>query len=515
MKRANKTAKSGCCSMLPYNKTVNFVKNTTLNRKEQKMKFLTRTIIVLAVFNLVTGNLAPGQNALEGKLSTYTISGSVGLSGVVMQGLPANPVTASDGTYKATVERGWSGTVAVVKEGYTFRPYSRTYSKVFSNYTNQNYTAEPITYTISGEVGVGGVEIQGLPGNTVTGRDGTYQANVKYGWRGSVRPTKEGYGFEPTNRPYSKVTHDQTNQNYSPRRVGPAPIFGRTGGRKVLVIPDTEVKPEELDAITQDLLVMSHILDERFMEPRTIKGVFADFGGFFGPNRRATEVVYLQGYGTLFLMEVNFAFSPPPKAQEKETKKTEEDVDQTWQRAKQKIFSPKDPMMGRRARSGQEYGIEQVEQLKTELIKTLKHTSNIRNLKPDEWLILTVIGQGRQGSGVYFRNGTSGSTAPRSSYSSYSSTSEQSSSSKRGGYGGMGYGDGYGGGMPGMMGGYSGGMGGYGTGGGMMGGMAYGEMASPSATVLTIRAKKSDVDAFAKGEIDFEQFQQKVQIFTY
>jgi hypothetical protein len=35
------------------------------------------------------------------------------------------------------------------------------------------------------------------------------------------------------------------------------------------------------------------------------------------------------------------------------------------------------------------------------------------------------------------------------------------------------------------------------------------------ATVLTIRAKKSDIDAFAKGEQDYEQFRQKVQIFTY
>jgi hypothetical protein len=45
--------------------------------------------------------------------------------------------------------------------------------------------------------------------------------------------------------------------------------------------------------------------------------------------------------------------------------------------------------------------------------------------------------------------------------------------------------------------------------------MEYGEIGPPSATVLTIRAKKSDVDAFAKGELDFEQFQQKVEIFTY
>lgn len=83
-----------------------------------------------------------------------------------------------------------------------------------------------------------------------------------------------------------------------------------------------------------------------------------------------------------------------------------------------------------------------------------------------------------------------------------------------GGMGGQAFGGGVmmGGGMGGMAG---GGMGGQGFGGGMMGGMEYGETGSASTTVLTIRAKKSDVDDFAKGELDFEKFQQKVEIFTY
>lgn len=83
-----------------------------------------------------------------------------------------------------------------------------------------------------------------------------------------------------------------------------------------------------------------------------------------------------------------------------------------------------------------------------------------------------------------------------------------------GGYGGGGGGGfvvgGYGG-VGGMMGsGMSGGM------GGMYGGMAtYGGTTFSSSTVLTIRAKKSRVDDFAKGELDFEQFQEHVQIFMY
>ena len=77
---------------------------------------------------------------------------------------------------------------------------------------------------------------------------------------------------------------------------------------------------------------------------------------------------------------------------------------------------------------------------------------------------------------------------------------------------------GMGGGM--MGGGMGGGMMGGGMGGGMMGGgmggmSSSGEMSVSPATVLTIRAKKSDIDAFAGGEQNFEQFRKKVQIFTY
>ena len=53
-------------------------------------------------------------------------------------------------------------------------------------------------------------------------------------------------------------------------------------------------------------------------------------------------------------------------------------------------------------------------------------------------------------------------------------------------------------------------------GGGVSFGFGMGGMgAYYSKTVLIIRVKKSDIDAFAKDKLDFEQFRQKVQIFTY
>ena len=501
------------------------------------MKSLTRTIIVLVVFNLVTGSFAmaqaegqsgpaavePATPALSPmETRTFTISGRTGIGGVVMDGLPGNPVSDERGYYSATVKHGWSGTVRPTKEGYAFEPTNRPYSKVTHDQANQNYTANLKTCKITGIVSIRGIGIEGVvltaePGEIIdtTDEKGVYTIEVPYNWSGTITLYKEGFAFDPPNIGVFKVTRDCSILiSKSPRKVGPAPMLGRTGGRKVLVIPDTEVKSEELDAITQDLLVMSHIFDERFKEPSMIKGVFTDFGDFFGRDRRDTEAIYLQGYGTLFLMEVNFAFSPPPRAQEKESKKTEEDVDPTWQRAKQQIFAPKVPMPGMPGMPGfseQGPGLVKFDQLKTELIKTLKHASNIRNLKADEWVILTVIGQSQQPGGMskygFFR-----STAPKTG--TFTPSRRPSSGGGLGMYGGM-TGEtstsrrrssGVGGGMYGGMGGY---------GGGMMGGMAYGEMASPSATVLTIRAKKSDVDDFAKGELDFEEFQQKVQIFTY
>ena len=39
--------------------------------------------------------------------------------------------------------------------------------------------------------------------------------------------------------------------------------------------------------------------------------------------------------------------------------------------------------------------------------------------------------------------------------------------------------------------------------------------ASPQGTVLTLRAKKSDVDAFATGKLDFDAFQRKVEQNSY
>jgi hypothetical protein len=570
------------------------------------MRYLTRTIILLVVLGLATANPAPAQTSPEGKILTFVISGHAGLPGVTMMGLPGDPVTDEHGLYSTEVEYGWNGIVIPTKEGFTFVPASRKYVKVVSDQTDDNYVPKLIRYTISGKVGLSGVKMLGLPGNTVADENGFYSATVEYGWSGKVEPRKEGYRFTPPARSYDKVMADQKNQNYTAEQIiltisdvieiGGTPIpgvrvsasnggqssvtdaqgrftvkvpYGWSGeltlekngfmfnppsqsftnvttnivdglperqeqrrfesnrwvppqtlltrsidmrrgrsrdyrtavvptvGRKVLVVPFTEVNAKDLVEIMEDMQVMSHILDERFKETRRVQGVFTDFGDFFGRDNRQTEAIYLQGYGVLFSMEVNFAFSPAPQPQPQQAAEPNEQIDSTWLKAKQQVFSPGESRGSEGSDSAEEYNSQMVEELKRDLITTLKHAANIRGVQPDEWIILTVIGGGRQAGGFGGGGLMMGGM---------------------GGYGSSGYGGGMSGGYVGgysYSGGYSdsgGGMGG-GTGGFGMGGP--GRTGISPATVLTIRAKKSDIDAYAKDEQLSEQFRRRVQIFIY
>jgi hypothetical protein len=49
----------------------------------------------------------------------------------------------------------------------------------------------------------------------------------------------------------------------------------------------------------------------------------------------------------------------------------------------------------------------------------------------------------------------------------------------------------------------------------MVTGSALDDIGLSSPAVLVIRTKKSDIDEFAKGDLGFDQFRQRVQILTH
>ncbi len=442
---------------------------------------------------------------------TLTISGKTGVAGVTMKGLPADPVTDRQGSYKATVGYGWSGRVTPVKEGHEFTPERREYSSLTETMTREDYAARMFTYRISGNVGFPGVVMKGLPGNPVSDAEGNYSAQVAHGWSGRVTPVRDGIEFEPPWRLYEKVTADLSALDHMPSTRNLPPFAA--GAPEILVIPTWEVDLKDFAETREDMQVMLHILREKLSEPRMILGVLNDYGDFFGGGGRDIQAVYLQGYAALFVMEVDFPFSFPSEPSGAGEPQEREPDDPVWQRARQKLYAPPGAM--RYGARGRPSGADEVsfEEFKEDLVKTLRHAANIRNVEPNEWVILTVVGRDEAGLGI----------AP----------------SGRGMRGMMGS---YGGGMMGgggwvEGGGYSAGGGSVSSGTGSFGGRggfymdsrsSYGarggrpgsrlgqpQAPSASTTVLTIQAKKADIDALARSNIDLEQFRQKVRVFTY
>jgi hypothetical protein len=472
-----------------------------------------RTIATLTILSLLTpglGRLGHAQSIGIGP-KTFTISGTVGVPGVTLQGLPDNPVSDEQGRYTAEVGYGWSGAVTPTKEGYRFAPERRVYKSV-SEDQKDDYVAQVRTFTISGQVwthtvsggaGMAGVTLSGLPGEPITDEDGRYAATVEYGWSGKVTPEKEGYNFQPAFTDYSQVIVNRRDQNFIAmiRMVAVPDSAG-----EVLVIPTTALELEQFAQTAEDMRVMLDILREKLSEPRTISGVLYDYGDFFGGTGRTVEALYIQGYAAVFMMRVDFPFSLPAQQGQVEAPQ-EAAADPVWQRARQKLYQPADARRGAAGRPGGP-GEMDFNQFKEDLLRTLKHATNIRNVEPNEWIIVTIIRQGDEGlpSGFYGGGMMGGSGGMMGGgMGGYGMAGGYSSS---GGTGGYGYGGG--GGF------YTGPRGSSGASGGGGAGRAPRNAAAPaSTTVLTIQAKKADIDAFAQGELDLEQFRQKVKTFTY
>ena len=404
-------------------------------------------------------------------------------------------VTDSQGRYSLTVDYNWKGMIMPESQGYTFNPTTRQYSAVTRDQTNQNYTARVKMLTISDTIQldknnpIPGVNVLANPGNikTVTDTRGQFSIQVPYGWSGDIFLSKPGLMIDSPAKSYKNVTTDIINGiPVAPKTTKELPVqqsapvqsqVTKSEGRKILIVPDEAIEQTEIVQTKEDINIMAEIFDERFREPQLIGGVLRDFGDFFGRDNKQTEAIYIQDYGVIFMMDLDYQF--PAKSQSPATSEEQisPDTDQTWERARQRVLST-EASQG----TANEYAEQMVNILKTELIRTLKYASNIRNLKSDEWVILSV-------------EGTAGQSRPLVGGGMFGGT---------GGYGGGGYGGGYGG---------------YGATGSNSATNTgsirdiRSELARTSGTaVMTMRAKKSDIESFASGELSFEQFREKVQI---
>jgi hypothetical protein len=249
--------------------------------------------------------------------------------------------------------------------------------------------------------------------------------------------------------------------------------FGKT--TEVLVIPSAEITTEEIATITEDMNIMSRIFEKNLQQDHiNINSMFFSssdpFHIAFSRGRPSTQGMYLQGYGVLFLMKVDFPLSPGPQIEEEQEtpQKNEGDVDPVWTEIKQEMFEP-EKSKEKTDRPKKEYDAEKVEHLKTTLTKALKHAANIRILKPDESVILAITGNPVSSGYKSVR------TVPGRNEVIVIDQNNRSQ---------------------------------------IIGTDQVDDLGLTLPTVLIIRAKKADIDRFAKGDLDFDQFRQNTQIFT-
>jgi hypothetical protein len=231
-------------------------------------------------------------------------------------------------------------------------------------------------------------------------------------------------------------------------------------GTKPLLIRTAEPEPKAQASLEEDLSVMAHILDKAIEElpggqRHAVKAMGIDV--FAWSSSSPIRSLYLDNYGAVFFLSVGFPLIAPPEKHEEEKSAG----DSAWEDARQELYGQRGQGVGA-GEPGEEYSQEKVDKLKDGMVAALKNATNIRGLKPTEFVTICISG------------GTSGGVG----------RARMVKTNPRGTLGGnLEFLD-----QPGIAG---------------------------RRTVLTIRASKADVDSYASGKLSREEFQQHAQITAY
>jgi hypothetical protein len=239
------------------------------------------------------------------------------------------------------------------------------------------------------------------------------------------------------------------------------------GAAKPLVLRSSDMDAKAQGNLEEDLAVMDHLLEKAVAEVSGKERPYEAMGInlFFGPALSSMHGLYLDGYGSLFMLTVGFPLLPPPP--KVETNHEEAEKDSAWEEARQEVYG-QPPGAGLPGSPGEAFSEEKVNALKTKLLESLKSASNIRQMKDDDFVTVCVFGgAGGNPAKVQFK------TAARA----------------------------------------AGGAGTIGPGAGSSFGVRQG--GGQRGTIMTLRVKKADVDAFAKGKMDLERFRKQARIEIY
>jgi hypothetical protein len=183
----------------------------------------------IAVINLLTDRA--GAN-FAGTLQTFAVSGRVmagtsGLSGVTMTlsgGQSGTTQTDASGNYTfPNLAAGGTYIITPTKTNYNLDPANRSFTNLSGNQTG-NFAGALATFTISGQVSVGGTGLSGVAVNlsggqtsaVTTDQAGNYSfANLPAGSNYTLTASRANYSFSPASIQVTNLSANQSNANFA------------------------------------------------------------------------------------------------------------------------------------------------------------------------------------------------------------------------------------------------------------------------------------------------------------
>jgi hypothetical protein len=169
-------------------------------------------------------------------------------------------------------------------------------------------------------------------------------------------------------------------------------VSSKSSGSSVppVVIQFGSKGPEAIATMEDDLAVMTHIIDgalDRMGDdvPDEKMGVKL----YYTSGGKSVRALYLENFGPLFMVKVNFPVHAPAVT---EAKVPDEPDDTEWNRARRSVLGFPEDARWTGSSGGVPYEAERVEGLKKQLVAALKNASNMKEVKPEEYVTVTVFG---------------------------------------------------------------------------------------------------------------------------
>jgi hypothetical protein len=230
----------------------------------------------------------------------------------------------------------------------------------------------------------------------------------------------------------------------------------------VLLVPSKEAEAQSFDPLVEDLSIMSRIIQKSLADGYLLPEISAMDSLIMNlgmPSRNLGPRLFFPASRRLkpmylggygALFFLQVDFPLLPPPRQAEEAPAEK-VDPVWAETRRALYEPRTAMLPNGTPPAEPYSEDKVQMLRARLTEVMRHATNIRGLDPDEWVTIVVRGTLAPGTGQVQHPADNPDAEP---------------------------------------------------------------VAGCGGTVMTLHARKADVDQFAQGQFNPAEFEQHLQFTT-